>query len=272
MVLIATVKPESRTRRNSKSDAASGSQVKLQDAYLGGLMDKATEKLVATEEESGDLDLSEPETWSFHEEEVTVICCLQNSYWETRSIQQIRKLGKSKSWEKGVATQSAHASSRSASHGNSLVDRQKIYEREPADPMEDLDVNAAIWAYSWKPSPIQCFVCDPIASCYGILRILTSRNWIASTVCRRSLSGKCSQDSRRWTSSKRFKNFLWKIYSVNLEHFNDRIIFMSMYDDIERTMWIQFKDNCGLCSQIPSRTLVFLGTWIRKEMVRDLFW
>ena len=66
-----TVKPESRTRRNSKSDAASGSQVKLQDAYLGGLMDKATEILVATKEDSGDLDLSEPETWSFHEEEVT---------------------------------------------------------------------------------------------------------------------------------------------------------------------------------------------------------
>ena len=41
-------------------------------------------------------------------------------------------------------TQSTHVSSHSASHGNSLLDRHKN-EREPADPLEDLDVNAAIW-------------------------------------------------------------------------------------------------------------------------------
>ena len=61
-ILIATGKPESRMRRNSKSDAASSSQVRLQDAYLGGLMDTATGKLVATKDESGDVDLSESET------------------------------------------------------------------------------------------------------------------------------------------------------------------------------------------------------------------
>ena len=71
VIFTATGKPESRMRRNSKSDAASSSQVKLQDAYLGGLMDEATGKLVATKEESGAVDLSESETWSFHEEEVT---------------------------------------------------------------------------------------------------------------------------------------------------------------------------------------------------------
>ena len=43
-ILIATVKPASKMRRNSKSDAASNSQVRLQDAYLGWLMDSATEK------------------------------------------------------------------------------------------------------------------------------------------------------------------------------------------------------------------------------------
>ena len=37
-ILTATGKPESRMRRNSKSDAASSSQVKLKDAYIGGLM------------------------------------------------------------------------------------------------------------------------------------------------------------------------------------------------------------------------------------------
>ena len=43
-ILIATGKPESRMRRNSESDAASSSQARLQDAYLGGLMDTATGK------------------------------------------------------------------------------------------------------------------------------------------------------------------------------------------------------------------------------------
>ena len=66
---MATVKPESRMRRNSKSDAASSSLVRLQDAYFGGLMDRATGKLVAPEEESGDVDPSETETGS--EEDVT---------------------------------------------------------------------------------------------------------------------------------------------------------------------------------------------------------
>ena len=49
-ILTATGKPESRMRRNSKSDAASSSQVRLQDAYFGGLMDTATVKPVATKE------------------------------------------------------------------------------------------------------------------------------------------------------------------------------------------------------------------------------
>ena len=72
-ILIATGKLESRMRRSSKSDAASSSQARLQarlqGAYFGGLMVTATGKLVATKEESGDVDLSESETWS--EEDVT---------------------------------------------------------------------------------------------------------------------------------------------------------------------------------------------------------
>ena len=41
--------------------------MRLQDAYVGGLMDTATLKPVATKEESGDVDLSESETWSQEE-------------------------------------------------------------------------------------------------------------------------------------------------------------------------------------------------------------
>ena len=51
--LLASGKPASRMRRNSKPAAASSSQVKLQDAYLDRLMDKATVNSVATEGESG---------------------------------------------------------------------------------------------------------------------------------------------------------------------------------------------------------------------------
>ena len=63
-ILIAEEKLESKMRRNSKSDAASSSQVRLQDAYFGRLMDTATVKLVTTKEESRDVDFAEPETWS----------------------------------------------------------------------------------------------------------------------------------------------------------------------------------------------------------------
>ena len=46
-ILIAQGKPECRTRGNSES-AASSSQARLKDAYLGGVMDTATGKLGAT--------------------------------------------------------------------------------------------------------------------------------------------------------------------------------------------------------------------------------
>ena len=41
------------------------------------------------------------------------------------------------------------------------------------------------------------------------------------------------------------------------EHFNGRIIFMSMLNDI------------GACSQVSLLLLVILGTWIRKDLVQD---
>ena len=59
------VKPESRMRINSESDAASSSQVRLQDAFLGGSMGTARVKLVASEVESRDIDNSESEFWTY---------------------------------------------------------------------------------------------------------------------------------------------------------------------------------------------------------------
>ena len=46
----ASGKPDSRMRRNSKSDEASSSQARLQDAYLGRLMDRVAGKPAATDQ------------------------------------------------------------------------------------------------------------------------------------------------------------------------------------------------------------------------------
>ena len=89
-------------------------------------------------------------------------------------------------------------------------------------------------------------------------------------------NGKYSQDSLHWASSKRFKNMTE--VKCEPQQFKDRIIFMSMYNDI---VWrepgnteVSEKSNfcCALCSQIPARTMVILGTCFREEVVRHLFW
>ena len=62
---------------------------------------------------------------------------------------------------------------------------------------------------------------------------------------------------------------LMRDLQCELAHSKDRIIFMSMYNDMgskrkERKMWIQFKDNCELCSQILSRWSI-LGPGSEKK-------
>ena len=39
-----------------------------------------------------------------------------------------------------------------------------------------------------------------------------------------------------------------------------------------RRVWENFIRSSEICSQIPARTLVIFGTWIREEMVRNLLW
>ena len=66
VVLIATGKPEKqdekkfKVRRNVEFSSATARCIR----WRGGLMDIATEKPVATKEESGDVDVSESETGS----------------------------------------------------------------------------------------------------------------------------------------------------------------------------------------------------------------
>ena len=143
-ILIATGKPESRMRRNSKSDAASSSQVRLQDAYLGGLMDTATVKSVATEE-SGNVDLSESETWSLQEEAVTgkpvaYKNTTEKPYASSKSDLQGSPKAERKEWSHNL-----HVSPATVHHTEAVFSIvRNIYGREHDDPMGDLDVNVAI--------------------------------------------------------------------------------------------------------------------------------
>ena len=58
---------DARARRNSKPDAASSSQGRLKDAYVGGLLVGVTGRLVATVKSQESCEFSESESWSDHE-------------------------------------------------------------------------------------------------------------------------------------------------------------------------------------------------------------
>ena len=139
-ILTVTGKLGSRMRRNSKSDAASSSQVRLQDAYLGGLMDTATGKLVATKEESGDVDLSESETWSFQEEAVTERptadkLATEKSNASSKSVDPGSPKAERKEWSHNLRVSPA-----TVHHVEALLSIvRKIYGREHDDPKDDLD-------------------------------------------------------------------------------------------------------------------------------------
>ena len=107
-------------------------------------MDKATGKLVATKEESA-VDLSESEAWSLHEEEVTGKPVAEKTV--TGKLQAASKSDQP-GGPKTERTEWSHylQVSPTTIHGMEAVFSivRKIYGREHDDPMEDLDVNAAI--------------------------------------------------------------------------------------------------------------------------------
>ena len=327
-VLIATGNPESRLRRNSKSDGASSSQARLQDAYLGELMDAATEKPVATKEDSGDVDLFESETWSLDEEELT------------------EKPVAEKEWSHNL-----HGSPATVHHSEAVFSIvRNIYGREHDDPMDDLDVNildiylnttlqAAVhlehdheanlrylknhlWKSvgqlfnetgkliseqneitgirttdfqdaTWMSTGLLCEKACRFTNAKTYVfsdSMLWVEKWemdpIATWKSKNKWYSKIIhfKDMNKWKTFSRITTLglLEKIQSLmrdlqcEPEHFNDRTIFMPMYNDIawqekgkQRKMWIQFTDSCELCSQTPSRSLVFLGAWIRREICTE---
>ena len=111
----------------------------------------------------------------------------------------------------------------------------------------------------------------------GIWRIVIWKIWIASMESRWSSSGKYSQDHNvghpRRDSNIYDRNTVWS----GAVHRQDHLHVNVQRHCMERTKKTQQSVNlitysCELCSQISARFLVILGTWIRKEMVRNLLW
>ena len=141
----ATGKLESRRRSYPKSDAASSSQELFQDAYLGGLMDTATVKPVATKKESGDVDRPESETGS--EEVVTGKPVAFQTPAEkpdapSESACQARPKAEKIEWSHNLHVSPVTIHQTEAVF--SIV--RRMYGREHDDLMDDLDENVAIWS------------------------------------------------------------------------------------------------------------------------------
>ena len=158
-ILIATGRHQNRMRRISKSDAASSSQVPLEDAHLGVLMDTATGKPVATKEES--VDFSESETWRFQEEAVTVRLVAYKTVTEKPVASSKSDQLESAKAERNEWPHILHMSPATVRHMEAVFSIvRKISGREHSDPVDDLEVNMTIWAYFWIPLFEQQFILD----------------------------------------------------------------------------------------------------------------
>ena len=133
----STGKPDARARRNSKPYAASSSQARLKDAYLGGLMVEVAAKLAATDKSQEFWEFSEYESWSNDGKEVTgKLVASKSSEYSWNSEAGSRK------WPHNF-----HVSPAAAPHMEKVYSIvRQIYGRSPTDDLNDLDVNTAMWS------------------------------------------------------------------------------------------------------------------------------
>ena len=139
-ILTASGKPESRMRGKSESDAASSSQARLKDAYLGGLMETATGKPVATKRNQG--------MWIF-----PILKLGVKKMWQENRlpVKQLKPFALSKSDCQGrpkaeknrMVTLSTSVSSHNSSYGSSILDRQEDLRTRPRWPLW------MIWTWTW---------------------------------------------------------------------------------------------------------------------------
>ena len=129
----------------SSFDAASTSQVRLKDAYLGGLMEgQRRDPSHQEEENSEDSDNPEAGTWYYKEESVAQ----NNKTWgkplahgASSSVHQESRKNTEATWDHYI-----HISPDTSHHMEAFFSMiRKIYGKQPDDPVEDLNVNLAIW-------------------------------------------------------------------------------------------------------------------------------
>ena len=140
---IASGKPDSRMRINQNSmDAASTSQVRLKDAYFGGLMEEQREDPSRQEEE--DSDDPAAGTWYYKGEPVarnSIECEQPFAHGASSSVDQESQKDTEVTWDHYLQI------SPDTSHCKEAVFSmaRKICGKQPGDPMGDLDVKLAIW-------------------------------------------------------------------------------------------------------------------------------
>ena len=140
---ILSGKPDSKMSvKPSSFDTASASQVRLKDAYLGGLMEEQRgDPSHQEEEDSEDSDNPAAGIWYYEEEPVAQ----NNKAWgkpplHTEPILQL-------TWKvKRILKRHGYISPDTSHHMETVFSMvSKIYGKQPGDPMEYLNVNLAFW-------------------------------------------------------------------------------------------------------------------------------
>ena len=142
---IASGKPNRRMSIEPSSfDAASTSQVRLKDAYLGGLMEK--QRLDPShqeeDEDSEDSDNSAAETWYYKGESGAQNEASEQllAHWASSSVDEESQKNTEATWDHYLQI------SPDTSHFLGVFSMvRKIYGKQPGDPTEDLNVNLTIW-------------------------------------------------------------------------------------------------------------------------------
>ena len=143
----ASGKPRSRKNLEASSfDAASASQVRLNDAYLGGLKEELQGNLTHEKEQiPEETDDSESQPWYFKPVAQANEACGKPLAGETaESISSAFQ--KSQNNKEATLEHFFAMSPQTFSFTETVYDIvRKIYGRPSDNPMEDLDVNVAIW-------------------------------------------------------------------------------------------------------------------------------
>ena len=139
---IASAKPDSRMSFEPNSfDAASTSQVRLKDAYLGGLMEEQRRDPSHQEEEnSEDSDNPAAGTWYYKGEPAAQnnkACWNPLAHGASSSVEKERQKTTEAKWDHYL--QISPDTSHCMEAVFSMV--RKIYGKQRGDPMEDLSVN-----------------------------------------------------------------------------------------------------------------------------------